>query len=450
MSTTLAPTAPSSTNKSSSRLLWLDAVRAAALLVVVVGHFLQAVVFLPAGGDLSLTAFLDTRGPVGQLLWSWPLQVMGAFFAVGGFAAAMQLTRRPVRSAEEWSTWMTGRLRRLVVPTAPLLILWIAAGPLLEGRFGAMATTARRAGLVPLWFLAVYLVIQALTPVWVRVLERRQWWVATAGLLLAVGAIDLVRFSDVADGLPAIVLGALGVLQFALVWSIPTVLGVAVHAGQLTPAHLVRMIVAALVAAAGLIAFAGYDIPVVGVTDSVRSNNSPPTLLLAMHATAYACAVMWSGPRLESWLGATPRRRRALATASTWSMPVYLWHMTGLVALVALVITVQVPGISQLLAIQPLTLSWWILRPVWLAAALLPGIGLILAVRAPSVWLLSRSRRVDVPHPIAVAVAVITSSAAIAVTVASASASFPITAVALLGVALSAMHLPAKAISEVG
>ncbi|HUG85395.1 MAG TPA: hypothetical protein VMM13_12565, partial [Euzebya sp.] len=199
-------------------------------------------------------------------------------------------------------------------------------------------------------------------------------------------------------------------------------------------------VLTALVAAALLVSYLGYQIAVVGITGSGRSNNSPPSLLLACHAIAYTGVALALGPRLEGALAATWRRRQLLAAASAWSMPVYLWHMTGLVAIVGLELVADVPGVTQLLAIDPLTAAWWAARPLWLVAALAPTLLLIVLTRRPSLWLVGRSQAVAPPAPVAVVVAIAACSAGIGLLATGSSVGLP---AALVAVGVLAMHLPA-------
>ncbi len=65
----------------------VDLLRGAAILVVVLGHWLMAAVYVDNGGDLHRSDLL------GLALWThpltWVLQVMPVFFLVGGYANAI-------------------------------------------------------------------------------------------------------------------------------------------------------------------------------------------------------------------------------------------------------------------------------------------------------------------------------------------------------------------------
>ncbi|WP_341253391.1 acyltransferase [Euzebya pacifica] len=396
----------------TARLRWVDAVRAASLLVVVLGHYLIAVVVL-RDDDVTVSALLDIAPWTHPVTWA--VQVMACFFAVGAVVAAPRLADDLGSSTgtvsgstfrSVWRAHVASRARQLVVPALPLLALWVLGGPAVAGLFGAdLVGVASQAALVPLWFLAVYLLVQALLPMAVRVVQRHGALRPIVLLLAAAGAVDALHLA----GVPFV-----GWLNFPIVWMIPSTLGVAVGLGSLDTVRLWRAGAAALVVALGLVALAGYPVPVVGVTDAARSNNSPPSLLLAVHGLAYACTALSVGPRLEAWLGRTATRRRALAVAGRWSMAVYLWHMTGLVALVALAVRVDLPVIDAVLAVEPLTTTWWLVHPVQMAAALVVTLVVIAVVSRPTAWLLRRSAAHALPGTTRTVVATLLASGGIA------------------------------------
>lgn len=415
---TTGQTTPRTTAPTDGRLWWVDAVRAGSLAVVVLGHFLIALVRVTDADGLQVGALLD------EASWShpltWALQVMACFFAVGGVVAA---GRAPITSTREWAAWLTGRVRGLVGPTLPLLALWVLAAPLLSATFGAdVVGTASQAALVPLWFLAVYLLIQAITPLWVHAVERHGVVRPLVALLVGVALVDAAHLA----GVPFI-----GFANFVLVWSIPTVLGIAVGQGRVSVGTLGRLAVLALAGALLLIPLLGYTVPVVGVTGTARSNNSPPSLLLALHGLAYASLTLAVAPRAERVLAATARRRSVLAAAGRWSMGVYLWHMTGLVVMVALSLVTTIPGVDALLAVEPLTTGWWMTRPAFMAAALVPTVALIL-LTTPLVGAIARLLDRPALGPVAVGLATLAWSVGLAVLITSGVTPFATTPLVLL------------------
>jgi fucose 4-O-acetylase-like acetyltransferase len=96
----------------------VDAARAAALLVVVLGHGVMAVAAWPDGvprlGNL-LAAFPWTQG------LTWVLQIMPLFFWAGGAANAMSWRGR--RAGTTYAGWIWSRGRRLLRPVIVYLVV---------------------------------------------------------------------------------------------------------------------------------------------------------------------------------------------------------------------------------------------------------------------------------------------------------------------------------------
>jgi len=135
-----------------ARNRYVDLLRAMSILAVVVGHWLMASPFLE--GESPRLEHLLHLAPWTQWL-TWLLQVMPVFFFVGGFAngTSWESARR---KGQGYGEWLDARLRRLIGPVLPLLVVW-----------GVMAAVARALGvgprfirigsevaLVPVWFLA--------------------------------------------------------------------------------------------------------------------------------------------------------------------------------------------------------------------------------------------------------------------------------------------------------
>ena len=126
------------------------------------------------GDGIAFNQLLSTN------TWShyltWILQVMPLFFLVGGYANAASWRSARGRN-ESYGAWLRARLRRLVLPVLPLLAVW-GVGAYAMFSIGLDPDLIRRgsqAALVPLWFLATYLVVVALTPVTLRAWDRFGW-----------------------------------------------------------------------------------------------------------------------------------------------------------------------------------------------------------------------------------------------------------------------------------
>ncbi|GIU93155.1 MAG: hypothetical protein KatS3mg011_2061 [Acidimicrobiia bacterium] len=128
---------------------YIDFLRAAAILMVVIGHWLVAAPYVDSDGVLTAGHLLA------DLPWTrwltWLFQVMPVFFLVGGYAnAASWHSAHP----GPYGHWLQRRVIRLLRPVAPLMVFWSALVIVLDGcvrslagRFGDPGRPG--AGLVP-------------------------------------------------------------------------------------------------------------------------------------------------------------------------------------------------------------------------------------------------------------------------------------------------------------
>ena len=94
----------------SSRNRYVDFLRAASILVVVLGHWLAAAPHREPDGSLTPSHVLAVADWTHWL--TWVVQVMPIFFMVGGFSNA--ITWRAARHAgRHYAEWVSARLRRL-------------------------------------------------------------------------------------------------------------------------------------------------------------------------------------------------------------------------------------------------------------------------------------------------------------------------------------------------
>lgn len=106
----------------------VDALRALAILGVVLGHWL--VTALVADGGT-----LHASSPLQHMPWlapiSWAFQTLAVFFLVGGHVATRGYVAARAQGTP-YGDWLTARLSRLFKPVAAVLALWtIAATALL-------------------------------------------------------------------------------------------------------------------------------------------------------------------------------------------------------------------------------------------------------------------------------------------------------------------------------
>jgi hypothetical protein len=99
---------------------FIDLLRVGAVLTVMVGHWIMPVLVWRSG---TLVAGNSLATP-GWWVLTWFAQVMPVFFFAGGAANYHSYTAA-LRRKSDARTWLAGRVRRLVVPVVPLLVVWL-------------------------------------------------------------------------------------------------------------------------------------------------------------------------------------------------------------------------------------------------------------------------------------------------------------------------------------
>ena len=340
---------------------YVDFLRAFSILAVVVGHWLVAAPYLDAEGTVRGGHLL------GLLPWTqwltWGFQVMPLFFLVGGFSNAMSWSATR-RKQGHYSDWFASRVQRLINPVFPVLLGWalFAFAATMAGMDRANVEMAVMLALVPVWFLAVYLLVTALVPLSFAAWER--WGFASfAALVAGAVAIDLLTF---VARVPWV-----NFLNFLFVWVGIHQLGYAWRDGRFERAGTaLAWFAAGLAALIALVWFGPYPVAMIGVPGADVTNSMPPTLaLLALGVMQSGLALALQGPA-----------RRMLERGWLWTatvltngmiMTVYLWHLTAFV--LVMVGAWLLGGIG--LDMAPGSAEWWWSRPVWFAlyiALLLP------------------------------------------------------------------------------
>ncbi len=181
-----------------TRNRYVDFLRAASITIVVLGHWLIAAPFVQ-DGQLELADMLHIA-PWSQWL-SWVCQVMPLFFIVGGYSNGVSW--ESARSAgRSYSLWLATRLKRLVGPVAPLVIVWSVMA-MIAHRFGVhpeMIKRGSQVALIPTWFLAVYVMVVVTVPAtrWAwRKYGMMSFWVLAFG----AAVIDTIAFTADLDWL---------------------------------------------------------------------------------------------------------------------------------------------------------------------------------------------------------------------------------------------------------
>jgi hypothetical protein len=331
---------------------YVDLLRAFSILVVVVGHWLMAVIYLDSDGIRGSNA-LDVVP--GLWLLTWVLQVMPLFFVVGGFSnlVAWRSLRRKHLS---YASFLRSRVVRLMRPTLVFVAAWTGAAILIHLAFPGSSDglgVATELVAKPLWFLAVYVLVVALAPLMIALHDRHGLAVPLA-MVLGAAFVDVLR---IGFGIPAI-----GYLNFAFVWLFAHQLGFFYADGVLTSLSrrfLVGLAAASLGILTVLTAAGIYSPSMVGMKTSAASNNSPPTVCLILLTIWLTSGAMLLRPAATRWL----QHRKVWASvivANSMIMTIFLWHLTA--ALVAVLVLFPV-GFPQPRGGSAL---WWAWRPVWL------------------------------------------------------------------------------------
>jgi hypothetical protein len=346
-----------------TRNRYVDLLRAASILVVVLGHWTMAAVTV-RDGEL-VVGHLLVLAPWTHPL-TWVFQVMPVFFLVGGYANALSW-RAARRRGEDYGVWLRARVRRLALPVVPVLLTWLAAAAVATAA-GVDVGTLRLAStvaLVPTWFLAAYILVVAVAPVTLLAWERWHWWTLLVGAL-AAAAVDWISLTTGSL--------ALGFLNYLVVWASVHQLGYAWVDGALggwwRRAGLATVGLAGL---ALLVTVGPYPVAMVGV-DTATVNNTFPTrvtmLLLGLLQAGVVLALEPAGRRLA----AHARVWAAVVVANSRIMTVYLWHVTAMVLVIGLALLAGGTG----LLVDPLSVTWWLTRPVWYAVLGAVTLGLVL------------------------------------------------------------------------
>ena len=336
-----------------SRNRYVDLLRALSILAVVLGHWLISAPYFEDGSP-AYSHLLDLA-PWSRWL-TWLFQVMPWFFFVGGFSNGLswQSARRKGLGYREW---FDARARRLVGPVLPLLVAWglMVAVAHSNGVGPGMIGIGSKVALVPVWFLAVYIVVVALVPLSHAAWQR--WGFASVVVPAAAAAlVDIAFFAgDVR---------ALGWLNYLFVWLAVHQLGYAWHDGRLAGARSgLACLCLGLPALVALTRLGPYPLSLVGVPSDEISNTLPPKLpLLALAAAQIGLVLLLEKPA-RRWL----EHRTAWAATiliNGMIMTIFLWHSTVMMLVVGLAFW-QAPS---LLAQEPDSAAWWWTRPLWLAA----------------------------------------------------------------------------------
>ncbi|GHI06093.1 acyltransferase [Streptomyces cellostaticus] len=331
----------------ASRDRAVDALRAFAILGVVLGHWLVTALVADDGT-------LHTASPLQHLPWlapvSWAFQTLAVFFLVGGHVATRSHAAARARGVP-YGAWLRTRLARLLGPVLALLTLWTVAATalLLSGTpFGTLHTLVKLA-LSPLWFLLVFAALTAATPLVARL--------SPLWPLAVVLHVDVLRFG--------LHLGPswLGWVNLAAGWLVPYTLGAAWTRGELETRRAAWvLLLGGTTATVALVTGAGYPASMVGVPGAPVSNLNPPTLAAVTFGLAQCGLALLLRDRLRRAMR-RPLVWAAVALVNLSAMTIFLWHQTALMATTATALLAgRLPGLHTL----PDSLGWVAARLLWL------------------------------------------------------------------------------------
>ncbi|WP_229897654.1 acyltransferase family protein [Streptomyces finlayi] len=296
----------------------VDALRALAVLGVVLGHWLVTALVVDTGTvhGTSPLAPMPQLAPI-----SWVFQTLAVFFLVGGHVAAKGYAAARGRGTR-YRDWLAARLLRLFRPVAALLVTWAvaAAAMLVGGVRPETLSTLLKLVLTPLWFLLVFAALTAATPL---VAKLHPLWP-----LAVVLCVDVIRF---ALGGPEV----LGLLNLGAGWLVPYCLGALWARGGLRTRTGIVLLSCGAAATAALILFAGYPASMVGVPGAAVSNLNPPTLAAVCFGLAQCGAALLLLEPLRRLLR-RPLAWAGVALLNLAAMTVFLWHQTAMMAVTAL------------------------------------------------------------------------------------------------------------------
>ncbi|KJL35889.1 acyltransferase family protein [Microbacterium azadirachtae] len=366
------------------RDLTLDLTRVACVVLVVFVHILFTGVGRRPDGSLLIERTVE--GQVWFDAVSWILNIMPLFFVVGGYAARAGW-RSAQRRGDDAVGFVRLRLARLARPAIPVLVFFsvaLAATRMLGVDPALVDTIAIGVG-SPLWFLAAYLLVQALAP-WMIGLHARFGMIVPLVLLAGAAATDALRFL-VAGGLfglghvPSTGYGIgaelFGIPNVVFVWLFAQQVGFFLFDGWFSRRRfwqLLGLIAAGYLAIWGLVSLGGYSW-------NMLSNQWPPTTPLAILAVVQAAALTVLHRPLTA-LMRTRAAQGAVLLIGSRLMTVYLWHLPMIMVLIGVQLLLPVP-----MPAPGSALWWWTRVPfliVVLAAVWLLSLWLVRFEKAPA------------------------------------------------------------------
>jgi len=341
----------------ASRDRCVDFLRAFSITVVVLGHWISALIIRNDGG----VDFRNVVGGVSPGMWAatWVLQVMPIFFFIGGFSNFVTFDSFK-RKGKPVSAFLRTRAVRLLRPTSVFLVVWSVLFIVVYVFFREKAWLVKSTLVLlgPLWFLAVYIVVVLFAPIMWE-LHRRYHFLIPVILAVLTVIVDILRF-----GMQIPVVKWVNV---AFVWLFVHQLGFFYADGSLLRVRKWVHVVMAVGGLAVLIVLTNigvYPKSMMGTWFEKVSNMNPPTICIVVLTCWLIGAAMLLRNRVNRWLSRL-RPWMTVIAANTVIMTFYLWHLTAFAIAYLLLYPI---GLAREIDNK---LFWLLQRPVWI---IVPGI----------------------------------------------------------------------------
>ncbi|MFI7300592.1 acyltransferase [Streptomyces sp. NPDC050121] len=362
---------------------YVDFLRAWAILLVVLGHWVITGLVRHPDGAIGAPELLAAV-PWTQWL-TLGFQIMPLFFLAGGYAAGGSWSRARAGGASV-AGWVGQRAVRLMLPTAVYSGLVLLAVGVCVG-LGVDPGTLALVGwalAMQFWFLPVYLLLSALTPLMYALHERWGVRVPVGTGVVALGVSVLVAAAGSSSRTGGV--EAVGALNYLLVWGVVYQLGFCWRdgvwgGGTRTPARKRTRTVAVAMAVGGGAGFAAlvgpgpFPVSLILVTGQELSNTDPPSAAMLAWAVAQVGVALAVAPVARRVLERA-RVARAVRVVGAGSMALYLWHMVPVLIVAA---AFYLTGLAP----QPGygSVGWWALRVPWVAVLGVVLVGVLRALR---------------------------------------------------------------------
>ncbi|MFQ6005716.1 MAG: acyltransferase family protein, partial [Woeseia sp.] len=211
-----------------------------------------------------------------------------------------------------------------------------------------------RAALIPIWFLAIYIMVVVLAPA--SYAAWRRWGFASFWAIALIGAlVDIAFFA--AD------IRWTGWSNYFWIWLAVHHLGYAWRDGRAGSAGRLLVYSAfALLVLLLLVIEGPYPVAMAGSPGEEISNSLPPKItLLALGICQFGLFLAIEKPMRRILSGL--RVWAATVLINSMIMTLYLWHLTVMVIAVSL--SYLAGGVG--LGFEPGITEWWLTRPIWIA-----------------------------------------------------------------------------------